>query len=400
VKRLGLLCVLLLAGYAVPGLFASQTTSSVTFSAHGDFVDNLLRALLPISVRLDPSGAQPSEAISLVDAQYCGAGVSGEGVYLARGPIGATPLSRYSTRLTRVDCSMPLTNVAARLCASDGAQGVVRLSVKWVPWAIDVESTDAALALTPPACDANVRTATGAKVLHFAAGPISVNHGLLEDRYFLATRFFKDSATFRLVPQGAVDQFAKKPQIEEIALTTRTMPSNAFFSVPIELINRYSAQVLTRSPISLELSSAPAGFPKSLVLESPSLAADGVSGAILSGRIVTDQAGAYAAKVFFSGEDLVVSDVQLDYITESCDGKPILQQAECLGRNALRSKLGAGASQALSNQYRGTRIRPFGTTESLRMELEGKSIDFIGIPVRTARVDDAVSMEAFVAVER
>jgi hypothetical protein len=275
------------------------------------------------------------------------------------------------------------------------------IKATWSPWAIDLSAINAAISDTAQACAPRTVVPATGLLLHIAAGPIKVPNGPETDEYYVALAFSDTAALFRFVPKPLADEVATSPPLIPVSPEPVTdTPINATFYASAALANRYVSKLVMQRPLTLSIPNPPPGFPGEIKLTDTGIIAAATDAVVVSGQFVTDQAGAYTLRIALAGDDLRVAKIEVVYLAEDCSGKPLPQFLECTGRNQLRAQLAATAGQGLTQANQGQVIRPFGTGDLLRVELEGRKVDLIGIVQKLSSSATSLAMRTYFAVEK
>ena len=397
VKRVTAGAVTLAMSFGVAAVAPQQAPKTAKVILVGDLLDNLLRATFPLSVPSSVASQLGEQELSVTDAVFCGVTRAGAGRFVAAAKANDDKLPPAEPRLSKDDCRTDLEVAASRLCRTGHSEFVFNVEMTWKDFSILIAAPDAARGISGQDCKATKQPVSSKEFLRIPTGPLTGKVGTEQVKYYFALSFSDSAALVTAVLDEDLDGFESDAK-PIMSLPKATSPTNFQLTISEALVNRIVPGMLAYRPPTLKTGAGPPDFPAEIVLARAQLVSE--HGRLrIEGRAVTDNSGDYSVSVGLSGDDLAVASIALEYQREDCHQPNVLKQAECRGRNELRADAARLAAAAFSNAYKGQKVRPFSTLDSLPVSVNDQRVNLTAMANKVSYKESAIQILGFLAVE-
>jgi len=314
-------------------------------------IPDAISQMLPIifDVGTATAAVQP-EKISIVAMVYCGGDSTGNAYAVGVAVPGQAP-ALSSTAVSASDCTGSLSSTAARLMNSPAAADwleVIKLRAAWTPWRLTLSIVDAASAAKSGFSAPNLK-AVG-QIKGYDTSGIRILTGPGNNLAFdLAIGFPGPAITLIMLPSGRASNpiaYLKDPVIgSEIANAPAT--SNIVADAQYTFIN----QVLRLYGSTFDIPIPIEGVADTMTARN--IVVSGAENLMNVAGKLEYKTIDYDASVQCQGQDLTVSQVNLDAPGAACDQQDMMTRLQCEGQGVAMSGSSKALAAAVTSYYQG-----------------------------------------------
>jgi hypothetical protein len=314
-------------------------------------IPDAISQMLPIifDVGAATAAIQP-EKISIVAMVYCGGDSTGNAYAVGVAVPGQAP-ALSSTAVAASDCTGSLSSTAARLMNSPAAPDwleVIKLRAAWTPWRLTLSIADAASTARSGFSGPNLK-AVG-QIKGYDTSGIRILTGPGNNLAFdLALGFPGPAITLIVLPSGRVSNpiaYLKDPVIGGEIANAPAM-SNVVADAQYTFIN----QVLRLYGSTFDIPIPIEGVADTMTARN--IVVSGAENVMNVAGKLEYKTIDYDASVQCQGQDLTVSQVNLDAPGAACDQQDMMTRLQCEGQGVAMSGSSKALAVAVTSYYQG-----------------------------------------------